>query len=486
MFGTSKYKEGLPIKDWDTKQPDFDRILKEENENEAYINSQHGKLVSDSQNKLSELDRYNNNEFYNDKNRIDGSGGFMRPEDYPSDIEPVEPSPKKVPIHPKDIPMLKTEKLFSYDTIQLVESLKFIEFKKSNLNKFINMLAVIRKKRDMKIYDFPEILNMITYIRNNLDSITPSYIISFIYSLSKIQSFNVDRPTLNNQTLVYDVLAKLMENLNAIDIRGMSNLVYSLHSFQQRNAQVYNFDEFLVKLEEPIIQKISQFRKTITSQDITNIILAYCKTQNGSEEFYRLLQEVVVGMKSLLSPQDVAVVLYSYSNNPTCNEKVLEDLEEVVKSNLSKYKPKELINVLRAYHMRKLLSEDLKKLIMATFIEKHELSNSQDLAHFYVILAEENNQKFLKYSSQCLTNLYFTFSGYELGIIFEKSEFIQANQPDIYSLLQKQVSKIIKKNEFKGHDLKLIYLNVKDLPFEGKYNLFVEQIEQHLQKLKYY
>jgi hypothetical protein len=197
-------------------------------------------------------------------------------------------------------------------------------------------------------------------------------------------------------------------------------------------------------------------------------------------------------MQKNLSTQDIAVVLYSYSNNPTTNEKLLENLEELVLYNLHQFKPNELVSIMRAYYMRKMLNDNLKANFISVFAEKHELTNALDLAHLYSILSDSSSvdtplgKKFLKYTNQCLSNLYFTFTGFELGVIMEKAEFMKNYQPDIYELMKKQISKLIKKGDFNGHDLKQIYENVKDLPFEGKYNTWIEELEKYLQKLRFY
>ena len=81
--------------------------------------------------------------------------------------------------------------------------------------------------------------------------------VSFIYSLSKLQNFDTEKPSLDSQTLVYDVLSHLTERINQIDLRGISNLTYALHTYQFKNPQTFNFNEFFTALEELIIQKIS-------------------------------------------------------------------------------------------------------------------------------------------------------------------------------------------------------------------------------------
>lgn len=450
---------------------------------------------------------------YQDENQniLDGSGGFMKLKDHlPSKInsltiedeyyeesqlqqeninenkQTIIKKPESLITDPKLIPKMKLEKIYKYDTVQLVEGLKYIEFKPKNVRKFVDMLSIIRKKREIKIYDFPEILNAINYIRNNMDNLAPSYIVSFIYSISKMQKFDEDKPSLDNQNILYDALTKLTPKLNLLDVRGISNLVFALQTVQLQNSNIYNFDEFLSKLEVPLIDTLIKYKNKLDHQSISNIILAYCKTQNGSEEFYRILQEIVYNMKESFTKQELANIIYSYANNPTCTEKILELLQDEVMKNIHAFQPKELCCICRAYHMKNLMNDKLKKEIITNFLDKHENVNATDLAYFYIILADEKEKKFLNYAHKCIQNLYFTFSGNDLGILSQKADFIEKNNPDLYKLLQKQVIKLINKKSIKGFDLKKIYEGVKDLPFEGKYNIFVEEIEKHLAKLKYY
>jgi hypothetical protein len=516
IYGTTKPSKDQQVKNWkEYDEIPLDKILGEEKNININIKNENAESklnLNDFDTKGKNLKMKNvfdishlNKEAVNvtqikEKNKIedelipDGSGGFLNREKREllrSQSDKADESSKslkstKPKIHPKQLPYQKLEVIYSHDTIQLMESFKLIEYKKNNINKLIDMLAVIRKKKDLKIYDFPEITNAINFIKNNLSSLSHSYLISFVYSLSKMQSMDEEKPSLDNQNLVYESIAQISEKIDSIDIRGISNFVYALQIFQNKNPQVYNFSEFFNKLEEKIILKIAKYKKNLTSQDITNIILAYSKTQNGSEEFYRIIQEIVISMKDHLKTQDMAVVIYSYSNNPNCNEKILEVLEDTVKSTINKFLPKELCSVLRGYHNRKLLSEDLKKKIIEAFIEKHEFTNATDLAYFYSILADEKETRFLKFSRKGVLNLSFNFNGLELAAIFEKAEFIQKNDPEMYKVLQRRVEKLIKDKSINGHDLKKIYLSVKEIPFEGKYNTFVEAIERHLEKIRYF
>lgn len=59
----------------------------------------------------------------------------------------------------------------------------------------------------------------------------------------------------------------------------------------------------------------------------------------------------------------------------------------------------------------------------------------------------------------------------------EKAEFIQKNDPEMYQVLQKRVEKLIKDKSINGHDLKKIYISVKDLPFEENITYLLKELK---------
>ena len=383
-------------------------------------------------------------------------------------------SVKTVSITAKTLPNLKLNQIYSHDVIQLNEGLKQIEHKKENANKIIKMLSIIRKKSQIKIYDFPEITQSIRFIHNIFKDIEPSYQVSFLYTLSKIQLFDEEKPSLNNENLVYSCLEMLTNNISKLEIRSLSNLIYSLHTFQLKNPKIYNFNTVFTELEEKIILQIKT-SKIIQPLDLTNIVLAYSKTQNGSEEFYRIIQDYLIDLKDKLKPQDLAIVIYSYANNPNCNEKILEVVEENIYPILHLCKGKEICSMLRGYYKRKMLNENLKKKFREAIINKHEYTNATDLAYFFLILADEKEIKFMNYLRKCIGSLYFTFKAGDLSIILgnkEKAELMQKIDKELFETLKKKVLILIKKKEISGYELRKIYEGLKDLKFEGKYNIF--------------
>ena len=396
--------------------------------------------------------------------------------------------PEQPITHPKLIPMMKQAQIYSYDTIQLMEAIKFIDLKKQNINKIINMLSIFRRKKELKIFDFPEILSLINYLKDNLKIIQPSYLVNFFYSLSMIQNFDKDKPTLDNKSLIFEILNILTNNFPKLDIRSSSNLLFALQTLQLNNPLEYNFNDLFFNLEKPLIVKLKEnlSKNKITSIDLSNIVLSYCKTQNGSEEFYLILQDILMDCKNIITPQDMSIILYSYSNNDTCSDKLLDIFEDKLSVFKNEFKMKELCNILRAYHKRDKLNENIKKLMIELFIQKHEYTNSTDISYFYKILINEKEIKFNKYINNCIHNLAFTFSGTDLNILLSRAEYMQKHNPELYQRITSQVMKLMKRKSIQGYDLREIYIHIKDIPYEGKYNIIVEEIHKYLEKIKYY
>lgn len=403
------------------------------------------------------------------------------------------------------IPKLKLSKKMSYDSIQLIESLKYIQLEPQNINKMIEMISIIRKKKQLDFYNFEEIINCINYLRFNISNISPSYLVNFLFSLSKM--YNPQLNQLKDEHLIiFEVVDEINKNISALDLRSISNLTFALSTLQLKSlnysnkiknynlkSNLFNFDEYFSILELEIIKKLSKF--TLDSQSASNIILSYSKTQNGSLEFFKIFEEIIFKIKEQLKPCDLAIILYSYSNNANCDDKIFEFLEFEIFDKIEKFSGNELSNILRAYDKRNKLNLQLCKIFMQVFIEKHETMNSYNLTYFYSILCDkkfsdlfDSNEfsRFLKYIHKLLKSLYFNLTSLELSVLMERAKFIQSQDSELFEILKNRILKLISRNDIKGFELKKIHENVKDLQFEGKYNLFLEKIEQHLSKLRYY
>lgn len=388
----------------------------------------------------------------------------------------------------KTLPYLKKETIYNHDQLQIITSLKTIEFKIKNVPKLIDMLSIIRRKKKFKTFDLPEISNAINFISNYIsaenNTIPASYIVNFLYTLSDMQKFDEQNPSLSNELLVYEILDKLVPKLNTLDNRALANMLFALQKYQIRSPKLFNFADFLDKIEELIVKKFTS--QAYSPICITQAVTAYSKCQAGSEEFYRIFADLIYAKKKDLAPKEISIILYSYSNNINCNEKLLVSLQDDVLSQISQFNSIELCNITRAYDKKKILDDKLKRKIIDAFVEKHENVKMLDLSYLYKILADENEKKFLKYSHSLINSLAHDVDGISLSNFISKAELISKIDKNLLSLLKKITIKLIDKKEIKGFELKKIYESVKDLPFDGKYNTFVENIVKQLEKTKYY
>ena len=86
----------------------------------------------------------------------------------------------------KSLPYAKKEIIYEHDLLQIITSLKTIEFKTKNIPKLLDVLSIIRRKKKMKTYDLPEIANALNFISNCLtlenNNLPASYSVNFLYT----------------------------------------------------------------------------------------------------------------------------------------------------------------------------------------------------------------------------------------------------------------------------------------------------------------
>ena len=84
---------------------------------------------------------------------------------------------------------------------------------------------------------------------------------------------------------VWSSLASYVLKVNdALDIRNLSNIVYSFQQVSQGKPILYNYDDLFQELELPIIKKLDRGLPGSVGdpQSIANTVTAYTKSQNGS------------------------------------------------------------------------------------------------------------------------------------------------------------------------------------------------------------
>ena len=95
------------------------------------------------------------------------------------------------------------------------------------------------------------------------------------------------------------------------------------------------------KYELELIKKFHDGR--FSTQSLSNSILSYSKTQNGSLQFFQALEGIILAKKEHMKPQELSNIIYSYHKSENAMvDPLLLDLRDTVVANLHRYKPVEL------------------------------------------------------------------------------------------------------------------------------------------------
>lgn len=104
---------------------------------------------------------------------------------------------------------------------------------------------------------------------------------------------------------------------------------------------ILNFDDLFMKYELHLIRRFIEGR--CEPQSISNSVLSYSKTQNGSIQFFRALESIIINKQEEFSPQELSNIIYSYHKSENAKtDPLLLDLRNIVVKNLHKYKPMEM------------------------------------------------------------------------------------------------------------------------------------------------
>lgn len=126
-----------------------------------------------------------------------------------------------------------------------------------------------------------------------------------------------------------------------LSLRNLSVCAFAMTNISRLKPVILNFDDVFKMMELSFVKKFEGGK--VVGQDISNTLIAYSKSQNGSNQFWRALESTVLKHAPLLSPQELSNVIYSYfkAENAVCEE-LYEALKPTVKKELHKMKPVEL------------------------------------------------------------------------------------------------------------------------------------------------
>lgn len=101
---------------------------------------------------------------------------------------------------------------------------------------------------------------------------------------------------IDDEEIWASLAAYLIERCETFNERDLSTHVYALYHAGRKKPIILNFDDLFKKYELQLVKRFES-DEPVSSQSISNSILAYSKTQNGSTVFFRVLEGVVLKHK---------------------------------------------------------------------------------------------------------------------------------------------------------------------------------------------
>lgn len=177
-----------------------------------------------------------------------------------------------------------------------------------NAENFNIVLTNIRRKKIINFYERAEIMKSISFINENLDKMQPVHISEYCVNLSKMKIDKLD---------FYKKLEEyILANAYKFTVRSLANIVHSFIFISKKQSVLSDFQHMYRELETVFALKIKQIDPAqIDTKSINQIMIAYSKTQNFSNEFLYLLEQITLEIFDRLNPQEMSNILYSFAKN---------------------------------------------------------------------------------------------------------------------------------------------------------------------------
>lgn len=174
--------------------------------------------------------------------------------------------------------------------------------------KFNFILTILRKQNPLKFYERPEIMRSIEYINENLSSLLPENIAEFSVNLSNMKI----------ETLEFykNIEEFVLNNSYKFNLRSLANIVHSFIFISQKQSVISDFQHMYKELETIIALKIKKTDiSELDTKSINQIMIAYSKTQNFSNEFLYFMEQITLEIFDNLNPQELSNIIYSFWKN---------------------------------------------------------------------------------------------------------------------------------------------------------------------------
>lgn len=280
-----------------------------------------------------------------------------------------------------------------------------------------------------------------------------SYVTSLVHAISRMR--------IDDEQVWASLGAYLAERADVFSERDLSTQVYSLMNVSRLKPIILNFDDIFRRYELLIIKRFDQ--EGATPQSISNTLLAYSKTQNGSQQFFRAMESFVLQKARQFSSQELANIIYTYYRaDNALTDPLLIDLRPIVMQTIESYKPVELCQVLRAYTEAGLLDEKMIEVFAIQFNARHEEMNPEDCATFYECFTKAGFAgpgKFYKYLQKSISRTIRAYEGPHLRMLFYNFDNVEECRLNrgVRGRLEEHCRYLIKERKLSGFDANEIF-----------------------------
>ena len=185
----------------------------------------------------------------------------------------------------EDFDRVSFHKLNSDQNLAFLQNLNFVAGAASKEKVIQCLYELSRRKKDIKIFERPEIISTIKSIALNpriLNELQPrSYVATFLGAAAAMK--------IDDHEIWSSLAAYVSTIMHELDFRSLSSICYSFYKASQGKPVMLNFDDLFTELELPIIKRLDQtlhISEMCDPKGISTLVMSYGKTQNGSVQFF--------------------------------------------------------------------------------------------------------------------------------------------------------------------------------------------------------
>ncbi len=284
------------------------------------------------------------------------------------------------------------------------------------------------------------------------------------------------------------VAAEIVNRKKSLTLPTLSFMLCSLKNIGHYMPIIASNDSLFFDLEAEVIRLVGA-AKEFDPTSVSKIIKAYAKTENGSEDFYRLMEKQVIVNIAKFTPTQLANVLSYVASSKNSSAEILKACKARVLAEMkeNQFRPSDLAGIARAYADKKMVDPELMQAIAKSFLACHTDFHFSQTASIYKFFVQNkaiyNLEKIWGYLNTCAGAPLRDIEIRPLADFFCDWTAPDCHlQPKVREAIRNHVNELLKKKkDVSKSALAEIYKAVKDEKMEpGMFNVFAEGLFVHV------